>query len=236
MRNVFIAICILLCVNLVSGLTVNIIRLPGGPPYQYSIEVINDSEPPVEITDFHFSVSMPCQVVGAEPPPGWTLRYALPNSFVEMDANPGAEIPSGGTGTFGVTIDGPCEDASYSLYFTSESGVIPGSEREGPIEGLNVDENATPGKFKLMVSPNPFNSACEITAPAHATIEIYDTQGRRIDSYSCGCSQTRWTWQPTNASLGSGVYLVRARFGPSTSSGTGDRGGESVTKRIVYLK
>jgi hypothetical protein len=36
--------------------------------------------------------------------------------------------------------------------------------------------------------------------------------------------RAEFTWQPEK-SVGSGVYLVRARIG-----------GESVTKRVVYLK
>jgi len=238
MRKAFIIFVILLCANLVFGLTINITRVPGGPPIQFIIDVINDSEPPVEITDFHFSVSMPCQVVDADPPPGWTLRYALPNSFVEMDAGPGAEIPPGGVGTFGVTIDGPCEDATYSLYFTSAGGVIPGSEREGPIEGLNVDENATPSEFKLDVSPNPFNSGITISVSGEATlpiqIEIYDINGRKVTgilanqrdsakpSSTDASGACRWT---PDKSLGSGIYLVRAKIGDN-----------DIAKRVVYLK
>ena len=68
--------------------------------------------------------------------------------------------------------------------------------------------------------PNPFNSACRITAPEGAIVEIFDIDGRSVASFQ----NTDNIWQP-DASIGSGVYLIRARFG-----------NESVAKRVVYLK
>jgi len=213
-----------LCISPLLGLTINTWIISMGPPIQMVIDVINDSEPPVEITDFHFSVDMPCQIIEAEGPAGWTLRYALPNSFVEMDADPGAEIPSGGMGSFFLVLDGPCEDVNYTLYFTGPDGVIPGSERSGPLSGLNIDDNVLPEDFDVQISPNPFNSACVITAPANASIEIYDLQGRLIESYECGCAKTEMVWQP-KSDLGSGIYLVKIRAKEFT-----------FEKRAIYLK
>jgi len=45
-----------------------------------------------------------------------------------------------------------------------------------------------------------------------------------------GRSPAQVIWQP-GESLGSGIYLVRAHFDRLS-----DRGDESVTKRVVYLK
>ena len=119
-----------------------------------------------------------------------------------------------------------------------------------------------PHDFALSAHPNPFNSAVTIslaygsesakplsTSPPGAyRVEIFDIAGRRVaqlpDGGSVGAgftparddgagnndrdgarpSPTEVVWQP-DASLTSGVYLVRAKIG-----------GESVTKRIVYLK
>ena len=77
-----------------------------------------------------------------------------------------------------------------------------------------------PDEIEFAVWPNPFNSACRITAPEGATVEIFDIDGRSVAAFQ----NTDNIWQP-DASTTSGVYLVRARFG-----------GESVSKRIVYLK
>ncbi len=105
----------------------------------------------------------------------------------------------------------------------------------------------TPGKpdnIEISVHPNPFNSAVRISVgaihelPLH--IEIFDINGRMVYKMPVGAgskpahaggSRTlpyEITWQPP-ASLGSGVYLVRARFGSVPA-------GETVTKRVVYLK
>ncbi len=111
----------------------------------------------------------------------------------------------------------------------------------------DVPEQPTrPTDFALHISPNPFNGAVRIEAPSAAKIEIYDMNGRHIDviarrvqpdeaiSYGyekdCHALQARndgvsgLIWRP-DASITSGVYLVRASIG-----------NESISKRVVYLK
>lgn len=220
-RAILSFLVLFLFVGSLFAIQINIHRLPGGPPVCYEIEVIHDGEPPDPITDFHFSVSMPCQIVEAGGPEGWELRYALPNSFVEMDAaREDSEIPAGGTGTFIVCVDGECEDATYSLYLTSGGVIIPGTERSGPLGGLGVHSGEFPEYFSLDISPNPFNSACRIIAPVDATIEIFDLQGRRVTQLPEGES----VWQP-DEQLGGGIYLVRVT-----------KAGCTKMKRVIYLK
>jgi len=220
-RAILSFLVLFLFVGSLFAIQINIHRLPGEPPVCYEIEVIHDGEPPEPITDFHFSVSMPCQIVEAGGPEGWELRYALPNSFVEMDAaREGSEIPAGGTGTFIVCVEGGCEDATYSLYLTCGGVVIPGTERSGPLGGLGVHSGEFPEYFSLNISPNPFNSACQIIAPVDATIEIFDLQGRRVAQLPEGKS----VWQP-DEQLGGGIYLVRAT-----------KEGCTKIKRVIYLK
>ncbi|MGC9315093.1 MAG: hypothetical protein ACP5G4_05605 [bacterium] len=104
---------------------------------------------------------------------------------------------------------------------------------------------SVPQSLSLSAYPNPFNSAVTITAPAGAEIEMFDVNGRRIDviarpeamaisSYQGDChvgqspprndGVSELVWRP-DKSLGSGIYLVRAKIG--------DR---DITKRVVYLK
>jgi len=113
---------------------------------------------------------------------------------------------------------------------------------------VNVPEtSAKPDNFSISAYPNPFNSTVTISLSVipglirNPGIEIYDINGRMVAEISAlnspltrgvatkatGCV---FTWQPA-ASFGSGVYLVRARFDKLS-----DRGGESVSKRVVYLK
>jgi len=120
-----------------------------------------------------------------------------------------------------------------------------------------AEENKLPGDFTLSAYPNPFNSAVTITAPAGAEIEIFDVNGHRVDviarratpdaaispmaekdchdlrSRNDGASE--FIWQPAPF-LGSGVYLVRARFDNRSLSGAEASGSGTITKRIVYLK
>jgi len=121
-----------------------------------------------------------------------------------------------------------------------------------PDESLSVDGDISqnPVSLDIIVNPNPFNSAVRISVETlHATslqIEIFDIAGRcvtqlpspsvplpkgeggnsfsRWEKVSEGRMRAEFTWQPEK-SLGSGVYLVRARVD-----------GESVSNRIVYLK
>jgi len=109
-----------------------------------------------------------------------------------------------------------------------------------------VDElSPRPAIYNLNSYPNPFNSAVTIAAPAGAEIEIYDVNGRMVAQLPSpsvplpggegGNSFSHWekvaegrmrafVWQPA-PSLGSGVYLVRARAD-----------GGATVKRVVYLK
>jgi len=110
-----------------------------------------------------------------------------------------------------------------------------------------------PGIISLSAYPNPFNSAVTISIDTPvgaglrpARVEIFDIAGRRAaqlpspsiplpageggnsfslwEKVSEGRMRAKLTWQP-DATVASGVYLVRASFD-----------GESVSKRIVYLK
>jgi len=113
---------------------------------------------------------------------------------------------------------------------------------------------ARPGALAISAYPNPFNSAVTISLTCHSRengnpedyqIEIFDINGRRVDVIArratpdeaispqtegdCRALRARndgadFIWQP-DESLGSGVYLVRARFGACETS-----------RRIVYLK
>jgi hypothetical protein len=220
-----LSIIMLLSVTLIYGIEVEIYRV-SDMPLVIQIDVFNDGEPPVEITDFHFSVSPPCMIVGASGPPGWTLRYGLPNTFVEMDAPAGGGIMPGGSGGFTVVLEGPCEGATYSFWLTSHGAMIPGTEREGTIPiPVNVDEGGTPEKLEITLSPNPFNSACAINVPARAKISVFDIRGNLVEEFSCGCSRTIWVWQPSKGTE-SGIYFIRADLPDDTR----------ISRRAVYMK
>jgi len=111
-----------------------------------------------------------------------------------------------------------------------------------------------PAAFAISAYPNPFNSSVTISLdsrsespealstspPGACRVEVFDINGRRISVIPDPDRESRGTteildsrfhgndktvvWQ-TDASLGSGVYLVRAQIGE-----------ESASKRIVYLK
>jgi len=85
---------------------------------------------------------------------------------------------------------------------------------------MNITHKSLPDIFNLIVKPNPFNSSVSISSPVDATVEIYDVLGKSMDKLPGG----EQVWQP-EASVGSGVYLVRAKVGD-----------KDITKRVVYLK
>ncbi len=104
-----------------------------------------------------------------------------------------------------------------------------------------------PDNLSIDTWPNPFNAAVTIfvgeTGRSPLRIEIFDISGRMVaeipvgegpraltpcgdvkNGSTQGCSPTAIIWRP-DENIGSGVYLVRARF----SNG-------SIKKKVVYLK
>ncbi len=67
-----------------------------------------------------------------------------------------------------------------------------------------IEETGLPSFSGLNISPNPFNSACRITAPRDGQIEIFDVDGRLIERLPAGSVY----WTPSEE-LGTGVYLFR---------------------------
>ena len=110
------------------------------------------------------------------------------------------------------------------------------------IRSLYIKEGVIglPQQLRVDVSPNPFNSAVKISfdggvgarpGTGQVGIEIFDISGRLVADLpvtTCGSPQvvpTPVIWQPEK-SLGSGVYLVRARISDYMTA----------TRRVVYLK
>ncbi|RKZ29428.1 hypothetical protein DRQ36_08670 [bacterium] len=82
-----------------------------------------------------------------------------------------------------------------------------------------------PERLSVGIEPNPFNSACRISVPKNAIIKIFDINGRIVYETHVGAYRnTPVIWRP-DKSLGSGVYLVRAKIGD-----------KSITKRMVLVK
>ncbi|MBN2542243.1 T9SS type A sorting domain-containing protein [bacterium] len=90
-----------------------------------------------------------------------------------------------------------------------------------------------PGKFMINTYPNPFNATCKIEAPANATVEIFDLNGRKVSMtgrdaclYSVENSLylRSFFWNP-DETISSSIYLVRANAKK-----------EVVIKKVIYLK
>ena len=75
-------------------------------------------------------------------------------------------------------------------------------------------------KDNLKVFPNPFNSSCQISAPAGAKIEIYDIHGKLVKIFH----KRPYIWQP-DEQINNGVYIMK----------TTTKMGKIGTKKIVYL-
>ena len=106
----------------------------------------------------------------------------------------------------------------------------------GPVSPVAEVIPQKPVSTNISAYPNPFNSAVTISVEeglVPSRVEIFDIAGRMVANIPVGAglrpalggSKTHpYVWTP-DASLGSGVYLVRATVG--------DMG---ITKRVVYLK
>jgi len=93
---------------------------------------------------------------------------------------------------------------------------------EYDLTDIETGKTQKPGEICIAASPNPFNSACRITAPEGASLEIYDLTGNRIADFT---DNREFIWTPAQ-SISSGIYLVRAKM----------KDGRTASKRIVYLR
>jgi len=141
------------------------------------------------------------------------------------------------------TIQEPLEiytDGYGRMRIRGKRAVIGGVVSESPgTPFVNIGErSALPKILDLKIRPNPFNSSVGIRVLGLgyrvSDIQIFDINGRIVaeipvnGSESAKLSSTDapgvCRWRP-DESLGSGVFLVRAKVGD-----------ESVTKRVVYMK
>ena len=83
------------------------------------------------------------------------------------------------------------------------------------VPASDVEQNPGPGQpnqIEIAVRPNPFNSACVITAPAGTDISIYDLSGRSVfrrpTRIALGNGWESFLWVPA-PSLPSGIYVIR---------------------------
>jgi len=152
------------------------------------------------------------------------------------------KLDSAGNIIWQKSLGGSDEDYDPSIQQTADGGFIIAGEscsNDGDVSGNHgsadcwivklspegkITENTTiPDQFEINISPNPFNSSCEIAVPAGAKIEIYNLEGNMV--HKPATSGTRIIWTP-GKSVPSGVYLVRA-VSPD---------GNSKVKRVVYIK
>ena len=140
-----------------------------------------------------------------------------------------------------------CYSRDYGATFTCLAQTADGITYD-TLSAIEESPPATPEDFAISAYPNPFNSAVTISldVPVDLTVEIFDINGRMVYDNFVGdgspvpssngrgdlAPTTReFIWQP-DVSIGSGVYLVRARF----NSAQRPIDGQTTTKRVVYLK
>ena len=94
-----------------------------------------------------------------------------------------------------------------------------------------IELKSIPQKFKITITPNPFNSSCIITVPQKARVKICDLEGRVLYTdfpISCDKKDSRaektFVWSPNN-SVPSGIYLLQVTIA-----------NELITKRIILIR
>ncbi len=106
--------------------------------------------------------------------------------------------------------------------FTASDGV---DEYTLPAGALAVAEKNLPAWSELVsATPNPFNSACRISAPSGSHVEVFDIRGSLIEKFDISSNEESHIWQP-NEEMPTSVYMVMVTAGENR-----------VTKRVVYMK
>jgi gluconolactonase len=121
-----------------------------------------------------------------------------------------------------------------SLYITSGSSLY--RIRLGPTTGVKDHGSQSPKTFELYGNyPNPFNPATtiyfQLPCESHVALNIYDIQGRKIDTLIDNIMQSGYhhvQFNPKNISTG--IYLC------CLTAESRERGNYSVTKKMVVLK
>jgi hypothetical protein len=145
-------------------------------------------------------------------------------------------------------------DSSWGRYpngsATWQICIVATPEAENEWGSVLVSNDILPTEFSLSAYPNPFNSAVKIRIQgikdSGVQVEIFDINGRIVAEIPANGSESAkplstnasgaCRWQP-DESVGSGVYLVRARFDPDgPTARLTDQGGTEIAKRVVYLK
>jgi hypothetical protein len=174
-------------------------------------------------------------------PWGLTPRVALSLDGGCFYANNVYHYPSAAIAVYKLTAEGDTvwrqfydAPSSYSmtcLTSTPDGGFLIGGFNYGPFPylmradslgftGISETQTLKPENISISFFPNPFNSAVSISTPIESKVEIFNVTGKSIAELPGGTQ----IWRPDN-SVGSGIYLVRAKMGD-----------KEVTKRVVYLK
>lgn len=85
-----------------------------------------------------------------------------------------------------------------------------------------IDERM-PVEFSVKVAPNPFNSSVAIYTPAGSNVEIFDLNGRLLNTWS-NTPEDKIIWKPMEE-ISSGLYFLRVRYD-----------NEEEIKRVMFLK
>jgi len=175
----------------------------------------------------------------------WTRKFGVGTDKSEH-SNDIIATPDGGYIIAGSRVYHDTDDADPYIIKVDSLGY-------SPVEESPRSKGLKPLVYSFSAWPNPFNGNCRFQIDDLGmgidAIEIYDVNGRRIDviarspqddaaisqiNRSSVSLDTRrdavsinnyvFVWQPA-PSLGSGVYLIRIKTG-----------GETATRRVVYLK
>ncbi|RKZ30253.1 hypothetical protein DRQ36_06180 [bacterium] len=164
-----------------------------------------------------------------------------PVESVYINYGPAGEIPSrsGWTDEYGIFTFTTCAEDSYYFLLSADSCIIEPEETtifvgyDAPACTIEVTvmldtvyyvgESNLPKNVELSAQPNPFNSACRITAPG--PVEIYDINGQLVRAIRESPLPNRSTiWNP-GKDIGSGIYLLRC----TTEA-------EPMEIKLIYLK
>jgi len=161
---------------------------------------------------------------------GMQIESTIPLNITGFNFPPGWNWVQQGTNLVAYSLNGSTMPKSFKVNFEDNSKIVNVKLVDWEGQSVNANENILPDIYGLEISPNPFNSSCNISFKLENSknikVNLYNIKGELVEKIKLGFlnkGKHSIKWSPTQ--LPSGAYFIE------TSDGI-----NSKKRKILYLK